>query len=436
MRGFLMSDIVSVGVRIRERRVGSGLKQAELAEMVGISASYLNLIEHNRRRIAGGLLNRLAQTLKVDASFLSEGAQASLVARLQECAVYHGVPLADDGAAADLAARHPKWAQFMIDLDRKVRQLEQTVDGLSDRLSHDPHLAASLHEVLTTVTAIRSTSSILVDMKDIEPEWQNRFHRNISEDSHRLAEEAQALVGYLDGAATDGAVSGSPWDELDAFLAEQDYHFFGCDLSDDGVGRLVQSSRLTSRSSQVLAKRFLRLYRSDTEQLMDNKFRDAINAHGHDAIAIASALSVPLPMVIRRLAFSPKEWFNVQIGLAACDASGSFFLRKPVTGFHIPRFGSACPLWPLFGALQSPGRAFESVLTHTGREGGTFASVSVAELFSAEIGTHQPTVLSYMLVSQIHDDAALSIKVGAACRVCAIAGCKSRRELSILGEDL
>ncbi len=39
-----MVGIASVGIRIRERRVNIGLKQSELAEKVGISASYLNLI--------------------------------------------------------------------------------------------------------------------------------------------------------------------------------------------------------------------------------------------------------------------------------------------------------------------------------------------------------------------------------------------------------
>ncbi len=78
-----MAGMASVGIRIRERRVNIGLKQSELAEKVGISASYLNLIEHNRRRIAGRLLLNLADALGVDPVALSEGAQASLVARLQ-----------------------------------------------------------------------------------------------------------------------------------------------------------------------------------------------------------------------------------------------------------------------------------------------------------------------------------------------------------------
>lgn len=35
------------GGRIRERRIALALRQVDLARQVGISASYLNLIEHN-----------------------------------------------------------------------------------------------------------------------------------------------------------------------------------------------------------------------------------------------------------------------------------------------------------------------------------------------------------------------------------------------------
>jgi DNA-binding XRE family transcriptional regulator len=48
-----MAKASMIGSRIRERREMAGLKQADLARRAGISASYLNLIEHNRRRIGG-----------------------------------------------------------------------------------------------------------------------------------------------------------------------------------------------------------------------------------------------------------------------------------------------------------------------------------------------------------------------------------------------
>ena len=49
-----------LGARIRERRRTLKISQADLARRVGISASYLNLIEHNHRAIAGSLLRRTA----------------------------------------------------------------------------------------------------------------------------------------------------------------------------------------------------------------------------------------------------------------------------------------------------------------------------------------------------------------------------------------
>lgn len=74
------------GSRIRERRVIAGLKQADLAQQAGISASYLNLIEHNRRRIGGKLLLNIAHVLGVEPSALTEGAEAALIAALREAA--------------------------------------------------------------------------------------------------------------------------------------------------------------------------------------------------------------------------------------------------------------------------------------------------------------------------------------------------------------
>jgi DNA-binding XRE family transcriptional regulator len=44
------------GSRLRARRVALGLKQGDVATRAGVSASYLNLIEHNRRRVPADVL--------------------------------------------------------------------------------------------------------------------------------------------------------------------------------------------------------------------------------------------------------------------------------------------------------------------------------------------------------------------------------------------
>ncbi len=52
---------------------------------IGISAIYLNLIEHNRRRIGGKTaVEHAAASLEVEPQWLTEGAEAALIATLRE----------------------------------------------------------------------------------------------------------------------------------------------------------------------------------------------------------------------------------------------------------------------------------------------------------------------------------------------------------------
>ena len=210
------------GSRIRERRMSLGLRQGDLAKSIGISASYLNLIEHNRRRIAGKLLTELARALSVEVTALTDGAEASKVAALQGAvasaeAAQLGVSL-DTEQLEEIAGRFPTWADLIAQQHQKIRALNHIVDTLSDRLAHDPFLSTSLHDVITTVTSIRSSSSILAKEDELDPEWRKRFERNIFNDSRRLAESAQSLANYLDGAGMLLQLLARPKRKLTAFL--------------------------------------------------------------------------------------------------------------------------------------------------------------------------------------------------------------------------
>ena len=50
---------VMVGPRLRRMRLERGLTQSQMAEQLGISASYLNLIERNQRPVTVQLLLKL-----------------------------------------------------------------------------------------------------------------------------------------------------------------------------------------------------------------------------------------------------------------------------------------------------------------------------------------------------------------------------------------
>ena len=60
-----------IGSKIKEYRNKLGLQAKKLAEQVGISPSYLNLIESGKRKIDGDILLKISQELRIDFTDIS-----------------------------------------------------------------------------------------------------------------------------------------------------------------------------------------------------------------------------------------------------------------------------------------------------------------------------------------------------------------------------
>jgi transcriptional regulator with XRE-family HTH domain len=423
------------GSRIRERRAMAGLKQAELASRIGISASYLNLIEHNRRRIGGKLLLNIASNLGVEASALTEGAEAALVAKLREAAAATNLPKVDIDTADEFAGRFPDWAEVLAAGYRRIGTLERTVETLSDRLAHDPKLATSVHELLSTAASIRSTASILADDKKITTEWRDRFHGNLDQDSKRLAQSSKSLVNYLDNQNRDqeGHAIGSPQEEVDAFLSEHNYFFDEIESGAIAVDALVeQSERLVSGSARHIAHGILNQIALDAESVNLEQLQDQIHSIGLDPIQLSKYFSVPVSTILRRLS----SLSSLKAGLVVCDRTGSLLFRKPTKGFTIPRFDALCALLPLFDALNSVAQISRNKVAVAGRSEVKFEVFSVAEPVSVSSYNDTPLIQATMLVVPLRSgqisELSKKIEIGATCRVCSRGHCPARREPSIL----
>ncbi|WP_372892563.1 helix-turn-helix domain-containing protein [Rhodosalinus sp.] len=429
-----MSRDTLVGSRIRERRALAGLRQADLARRAGISASYLNLIEHNRRRIGGKLLVRIAEALEVEPSLLSEGAEAALLARLREAVAAQPGTGAELDRVEEFAGRFPGWAELLAEARRRIDALEDTVETLTDRLAHDPHLAASLHEVLSTVTAIRSTAAILAGTDALEPEWQDRFHRNLDEDSRRLAEGAQALVTYLDSAADARRSLTSPQEEIEAFFAARGFHFPELERPGADPEVALDPEKLTSEAARSIAARLLRRYADDAAAIPLDLAARVVADHGPDPVALARTAGADLSCAMRRLAALPPDVLPTRVGLAVCDGAGALTFRKPLDAFPLPPFGGGCALWPLFEALARPGQPVARRLVQAGDEGRPVRAFAVAGPAALTGFDGPPLMQAQMLVlpDPEAEAAPAPLAVGVTCRICPRAACPARREPSIL----
>ncbi len=423
------------GSRIRERRQISGLRQAQLARQVGISASYLNLIEHNRRRIGGKLLVDIAAALSVEPSVLTQGIEATLIAALREAAADAVGQKAEVDALDEFAGRFPGWAGVLAQMHRRVVSLERTVETLSDRLTHDPQLAASMHEVLSTAAAIRSTAAILAEPGELDAEWRDRFHRNLHQDAERLAESSKALVAYLDESESPGDRRGLPMEEVEAFLDQHGFHL--PELEDGQDADAQVQGALRSAASRAVARQVLEQYAADAKAIPLAEISKAVSEDGIDPLKLAARFSVDLPVVLRRLAFLPESVLPQPAGLALCDSSGSILFFKQIPGFAMPRHGDACPLWPVFSALTRPLVPVRSRVRLLGRTVAEFDCFAMAWPQRVSAFGQEPVYRSVMLVLPVGEDTAAAgttVQIGASCRICPKKHCQSRREPSILSE--
>src|SRR3546814_11767913 len=101
-----------LGHKIRRFRLDQGLSQTEMAMQIGISPSYLNLIEHNQRPVTVPLLFKLGNAFEIDLQEFAEDDDQRLAAGLTavlgdplfDAQGVHGRELRDVVAAAPATA--------------------------------------------------------------------------------------------------------------------------------------------------------------------------------------------------------------------------------------------------------------------------------------------------------------------------------------------
>lgn len=435
-----MARSALTGTRIRERRMARGMRQADLARILGVSAAYLNLIEHNRRRVGPALLSRIAQVLEISDVLLSEDSEGVLISTLREAAVaVEGEVAPELGRVEEFAGRFPGWATCLAGRQQRVGYLERQIEMLSERLAHDPFLSGALHEVLTAVTSVRSSAAILMEGGPISPEWQARFHRNIHDDSLRLSQSAAALVDYLDRADTGAAMPGEPQDVLETWLTATGWDLPGLDPDlppDTAAALLIAGSDLDGAARDLALAHAIQTARAQA-QIPTGLLVDVIADEGLDPLRLAARLGCSPALMARRMASLPETTGLPPIGFAVCDGAGTLILRKPLSGFALPRHGGACPLWPLYEALSHPGLPIRRRVAMQGREARVFMAHAHCET-RYPMGSDGPQIAQAYMLFYPDDDggvaAGATLRIGPSCRICPRRDCPARREQSVVAE--
>lgn len=215
-----------IGLKIRNQRKSLGLSQAGLARAIGISASYLNLIEGNKRDVGGVLLQKIAAALELELEQLTGETEQRLIQELEEIFVD---PLFSSLKflsldARQLVAEHPRAAVALTRLYRAYADANAGLEAHANRLRSDPLFSELLHQILSQITAIRSSSEILDDVQDLGENDRRRFLGAINREARAMSDVAQTLIQHFDQ-TSEHRRSLSPARELDDLIIEEKNHF-------------------------------------------------------------------------------------------------------------------------------------------------------------------------------------------------------------------
>src|SRR5262245_51517619 len=125
---------LKLGRRVRRAREQLGLTQIALARSLGLSASYLNLIEHDQRPLTAKVARRLSEALQVGVVAFSEsesGRLANDVAEALADPVFGERVIAHDEVRDGIGAS-AALGRALLDLYRAYRTARAQVESLGE----------------------------------------------------------------------------------------------------------------------------------------------------------------------------------------------------------------------------------------------------------------------------------------------------------------
>lgn len=441
-----------VGSRVRQLRSERGFSQAALAQMLDISPSYLNQIEHDVRPLTVAVLLRITEVFGVDATFFSPQDDTRLVAELREVTLDRDLGASDVDLTelADMVASHPKLARAMVNLHRRYRlATTQLAAATEDRYSDGsgsgaitmPHEEVRdyfyerqnyLHELDTAAEDL--TSRMRMHSGDLAAELTNRLTSVHGVRVVRRIDLGETVLHRYDPATKTLEMGNhlSRGQQVFKMAAELAYLEFG-----SLIDKLVDEGRFTSDESRTLARLGLANYFAAATVLPYRQFHDVAENFRYDIERLSAFYQVSYETIGHRLSTLQRPSMRgVPFSFVRVDRAGNMSKRQSATGFHFSSSGGTCPLWNVYETFAYPGkilvqiaqmsdgrhymwvaRTVERRASRYGQPGKTFAIGLGCELRHA----HR---LVYSEGLDLSGN--VSTPIGSGCRVCERDNCPQR----------
>jgi predicted transcriptional regulator/DNA-binding XRE family transcriptional regulator len=364
-----------LGARLKRLRRERGLNQSQMADELGISASYLNHLERNQRPVTAGILLRLAESFDVDVkTFASEGGDCGGATQLAE--IFSDPMLADLGVSryelVELADNAPGIAEGVARLYTAFRELRrQPVQD--DTGGSDPRV------LITPETWVRD---YIQAQRNHWPELEDASETlggalndplSVAEPLRRRLKEAWGVEVRVVGPEIleDASQHYDPQRRvlmLSSLLRPENRQFgiaYQLALLEFApiISRMLEAARPPDPGSRRLLHLSFANYAAGAIIMPYGKFLRAAEEHRYAIDRLCAQFGANVEQVAHRLTTLGRSGAKgVPFFMLRVDPAGNISKRYAGESFPFSHFGGTCPRWHLHAAFQTPGQTIRQLI--------------------------------------------------------------------------
>ena len=450
-----MSKIdTKIGPKIKAFRRQLGIQANKLAEEMGISASYLNLIESGKRKIDGDLLLKVCDKLRIELSDLTSKSDLNLennISELLSDEIFEDLDILGP-EVKDLVNTNPKIAKALIKLGDNFKQKDHEIvnklenisgkiidsrktsfpgevisDFLQENKNFFPKLEDFANSIFEKVKQNNRTRYIAlceflkseygITVKDIIPEESKPFSK-----IYKIKQKELWLSDYLS--------------------LETKKLFAAAQIAQEGASNYIDEYLATftfpSEESKKLSRVALLNYCGAAILMPYELFHKECRDLKYDLELLQNTFATSFEQVAHRVTcLQDPKLPGIPFHFLRVDVAGNISKRFSLSGIEIPRYGGACPRWNVYSAFSRPGVIQAAVSKMTNGEKYVCIARTVEKgvgrygkkksMLSIGLGCEAKYAKEFIYTENLDlTDKKSELPIGVSCRTCDRLDCSQR----------
>ena len=445
---------LKIGPKIKAFRRQLGLQANKLSEQLGISPSYLNLIESGKRKIDGDLLLKVCEELKIELTDLTNKSDLNLANNLSELL---GDELFEDldilgPEVQDLVNTNPKIARALIKLGDNYKQKGQEIVSKVENISGkiiDGRKTSFPGEVVSDF--LQENKNYFSKLEKFADDIFNRIQINNRATYMALCDFLKTEYGVKvkDVLPEDG----KPFSKI-YYKSQKELHL--SDYVALETKKLYAAAQIAQEGAMVVIENYLSEFKFPSEEskkltkvallnycgaaiLMPYKlFHQECMKQKYDLELLQNTFACTFEQIAHRVTcLQDPKLPGIPFHFLRVDVAGNISKRFSLSGIEIPRYGGACPRWNVYSAFSRPGVIQAAVSKMSNGE----KYVCIARTVEKGVGRYgkKKSILSIGLGCQAKyakdfvytenldlNDKKTEIPIGVSCRTCDRLDCSQR----------